>query len=124
MRTLHFNPRNFQEPFLLLKKKITNQNGLDSFQTEKRIQMFGSIMNRSLTYAQQQIDDQINTISVKIIYQNIIIKPQDRIIYNKNQYVITEIDRDYYNKNEIIFKAVFEKEYYNNSFNYVLNFKV
>ena len=125
MRTLHINPRKFQEPFQLLQiDDQTDVYGVENFKVKKRILMFGSIMNKALTYAQSTIDDSNNTLSIKIVYQKIVIKPKDRIIYNNNQYIVTQVERDFYNQNEIIFQCNFEKTIQELKLNYKLNFKL
>lgn len=115
MRTLHINPRNYQEPFqLILIDHEKFENGMDSFKILNRTVVFGSIMNRDVNYSQNNIDDQDATISIKIVSHGLKIKPKDRIRYNRNQYIITSISRDYYNKNEIVILCHFEKELDNN----------
>lgn len=116
MRTLHTNSRNYQEPFLLLITKsittgIVGVEGVDKWKVVDKKLMFGSIMNRALTFANSQQDDTISSLSIKIVYQDISIKPQDRIVVNENQYVITVIDKDYYNKSVINIKCEYEKAY-------------
>lgn len=126
MRTLHINSRKFQEPFQLLQidDKAEDIYGVENFKIKQRILMFGSIMNKMLTYAQNTIDDSNNVLSIKIVYQKIEIKPKDRIIYDSNQYIITQVARDFYNKNEIIFQCSFEKTIHEQTFDYKLNFKM
>lgn len=128
MRTLHINSRNYQEPFqLLILDHKAFQNGMDDFKVLKRRTLFGSIMNRNINYSQNNIDDQNVTLSIKIVSQGFIIKPNDRIRYNGNQYIITSVDRDYYSKNEIVILCHFEREWILNeitSLNFMLNSKV
>ena len=121
MRTLHTNSRNYQEPFLLLITKsittgIAGVEGVDKWKVADKKLMFGSIMNRALTFANSQQDDTISSLSIKIVYQDISIKPQDRIVVNDNQYVITAIDKDYYNKSVINIKCEYEKVYVKDHF--------
>lgn len=125
MRTLHTNPRNYQEPFqLILIDHERFENGMDSFKILNRMIVFGSIMNRAINYSQSNIDDQDATISIKIVSQGLNIKPKDRIRYNKNQYIITSISRDYYSKNETVILCHFEKDLSKNEgtiLNFLLN---
>lgn len=112
MRTLHTNSRNYQEPFVLVQIQNNTKNsfvGVDSFKVLKKITMFGSILNKSLTYANQFQDTDNTVLSILIPFQNISINAQDRIIYNNNQYVVSECNKNYYNNAEIAIKAVFEK---------------
>ena len=124
MRTLHTNSRNYQEPFMLVQIQNNTKNsfvGVDSFKVLKKITMFGSILNKSLTYANQFQDTENTILSILIPYQNITIKAQDRIIYNNNQYIVSECNKNYYNNAEISIKAIFEKQQTQLSTTSVLN---
>ena len=116
MRKLHTNPRNYQEPFILLQtgKMLNEPNGISGvgkWVVKNKIQMWGSIMNRSLTFANSYQDDNTSSLSIKIINQSIDIKVEDRLVVNGKQYIIVAMDKDYYNLNDIIIKADFEKTY-------------
>ena len=128
MRTLQTNPRNYQEPFqLLILDAKAVADGMDNFKILKRQTLFGSIMNRNINYSQSNFDDQNATLSIKIVSQGFDIKPNDRIRYNGNQYIITSVDRDYYSKKEIVILCHFEREWgIGNSsiLNFALNSKV
>lgn len=131
MRKLHFNIRNYQEPFILIQTELNPNNslinGIDNYKIKKKILMFGSIMNRENTLNSNFYNSQTSYLSIKIIDQVIKIKPQDRVIYNDNIYVIFETNRDYYNKSEIVIKCNFEKEYIKppiSKLNFLLNSKL
>lgn len=130
MRKLHFNIRNYQEPFLLLITDINNNSllaGVDNYKIKEKKIMYGSIMNRDNTLNSNFYNSQTSYLSIKIIDQLIKIKPQDRIIYNDNIYVIFEVSRDYYNKAEIVLKCNYEKNYIPvrvTTLNFMLNAKL
>lgn len=111
MRNLHINPRKYQEPFTWCQVEHNNEyEGFDEFVIIKEIVLFGSLMNKTQLVESGQLEALTNTLSIKILNQRLDIKPKDRVIYNKKQYIIINTDQDFYSQNEVVIICKFEKE--------------
>lgn len=109
-RSLHYNPRNYKEPFYLVLNEIQKINGVEILTEEKKVLMFGNIRNKIATANEAYNNRLINYLSIKIVKPNIELKEGLRIFYRNNVYVITSIEYDLYSYSEMILNCELEDE--------------
>lgn len=100
-RTLHTNVRSYKEPFTLYTTEANVVNGLDLGLTVKTYKMFGLIFNKSMFINDNFNVAYKNTIAIRIIRPNYMIKIDDKIQYKNVFYTVISIGWDLYSRNEI-----------------------
>lgn len=115
-RTLHVNPRNFKEPFFLIKPVVNKINGIDQIVSYKTIMFFGSIRNKFISRNESHNLPFIPTLSIKIIKPEIVFNKGDSIRYRGENYVINSIEYDLYSRNEMIINCEYQTEIGEGSF--------
>lgn len=106
-RINHTNTRNYREPFLVIKWKRNNGDGLESVREFNSRWFFGSVMqDRSITTSINERNE-AETLSIKVLNTSTYIENGDLIYRAKKVFQIISVDADQYNKQEQMLKATY-----------------
>ncbi|TDV23502.1 hypothetical protein BCF59_0491 [Mycoplasmopsis mustelae] len=108
-RINHINPRNYREPFLLVKKKIMEERGMQRGYAFYSKLFYASIIKNTNSNLDAQTErEALEFLSIKILNTTFQINNGDFIVRDSKVFSITEVDNDQFNVQEQKLRARYE----------------
>lgn len=106
-RINHINPREYREPFLIVKTFINDETGLRTQTSYNSKLLYGSIIQTHELQNSTNEREAKETLSIKFLKPNLEIQNTDWIIRDNKIFNILNIDTDQFNLQEIKIKVLY-----------------